>query len=154
MLFRSQIPSHDCLAAASSTVSFNTCLLFFFFIYPPVIRSSYLFPFISLRPRAPPPLSLSQESEGQGCPFCRCEIKGTEPIVVDPFHPKAGGSSGASFAGFQMQYGAECAGAVSPGNDEEDDDRLEDPHLIMSRLACAKVRDPGDRKSTRLNSSH
>lgn len=33
-----------------------------------------------------------QESEGQGCPFCRCEIKGTEPIVVDPFDPRGSGS--------------------------------------------------------------
>lgn len=73
-----------------------------------------------------------QESEGQGCPFCRCEIKGTEPIVVDPFHPKA---SGASFAGFQGSSRAEAA-----GNDEEEDDRLEDQHLVMSRLACSKVR--------------
>lgn len=28
------------------------------------------------------------DSEGQGCPFCRAEIKGTEQIVVDPFDPK------------------------------------------------------------------
>lgn len=74
---------------------------------------------------------MRQESEGQGCPFCRCEIKGTEPIVVDPFHPKA---SGASFAGFQGSSRAEAA-----ANDEEEDDRLED-HLVMSRLACTKVR--------------
>lgn len=76
-------------------------------------------------------LYVYQESEGQGCPFCRCEIKGTEPIVVDPFHPKA---SGASFAGFQGSSRAEAA-----GNDEEEDDRLEE-HLVMSRLACSKVR--------------
>lgn len=76
-------------------------------------------------------LCVYQESEGQGCPFCRCEIKGTEPIVVDPFHPKA---SGASFAGFQGSSRAEAA-----GNDEEEDDRLEE-HLVMSRLACSKVR--------------
>uniref|UniRef100_A0A8C2WGM1 E3 ubiquitin-protein ligase CBL n=1 Tax=Cyclopterus lumpus TaxID=8103 RepID=A0A8C2WGM1_CYCLU len=79
-------------------------------------------------------LTAWQESEGQGCPFCRCEIKGTEPIVVDPFHPKASG--GASFAGFQGSSRAEAA-----GNDEEDDDRLED-HLVMSRLACTKVERP------------
>lgn len=72
-----------------------------------------------------------QESEGQGCPFCRCEIKGTEPIVVDPFHPKA---NGASFAGFQASGRAEAV-----GNDEEEDDRLEDQQLMMSRLACSKV---------------
>lgn len=29
-----------------------------------------------------------QDSEGQGCPFCRCEIKGTESVVVDPFDPR------------------------------------------------------------------
>lgn len=27
-----------------------------------------------------------QDSDGQGCPFCRCEIKGTEQVVVDPFN--------------------------------------------------------------------
>lgn len=35
---------------------------------------------------------LSQESDGQGCPFCRCEIKGTEPIIVDPFDPRNEGN--------------------------------------------------------------
>ncbi|XP_043996269.1 E3 ubiquitin-protein ligase CBL-like isoform X2 [Gambusia affinis] len=80
-------------------------------------------------------LTAWQESEGQGCPFCRCEIKGTEPIVVDPFHPKA---SGASFAGFQSSSRAEAA-----ANDEEEDDRLEEQHLVMSRLACSsKVERP------------
>ncbi|CAB1448204.1 unnamed protein product [Pleuronectes platessa] len=79
-------------------------------------------------------LTAWQESEGQGCPFCRCEIKGTEPIVVDPFHPKLGG---ASFAGFQVTSRAEAA-----GNDDEEDDRLEDQHLVMSRLACTKVERP------------
>ncbi|KAG0722204.1 E3 ubiquitin-protein ligase CBL-B [Chionoecetes opilio] len=34
-----------------------------------------------------PCLTLWQDSEGQGCPFCRAEIKGTETIVVDPFDP-------------------------------------------------------------------
>lgn len=33
-----------------------------------------------------------QESDGQGCPFCRCEIKGTEPIIVDPFDPRNDGT--------------------------------------------------------------
>ncbi|XP_061596362.1 E3 ubiquitin-protein ligase CBL-like isoform X2 [Cololabis saira] len=79
-------------------------------------------------------LTAWQESEGQGCPFCRCEIKGTEPIVVDPFHPKAGG---ASFAGFQASSRAEAA-----ANEDEEDDRLEDQHLVMSRLACRKVERP------------
>eukprot|EP00066_Takifugu_rubripes_P020285 XP_011609551.1 PREDICTED: E3 ubiquitin-protein ligase CBL-like [Takifugu rubripes] len=79
-------------------------------------------------------LTAWQESEGQGCPFCRCEIKGTEPIVVDPFHPKA---NGASFVGFQASGRAEAV-----GNDEEEDERLEDQQLMMSRLACSKVERP------------
>ncbi|XP_015235913.1 PREDICTED: E3 ubiquitin-protein ligase CBL [Cyprinodon variegatus] len=82
-------------------------------------------------------LTAWQESEGQGtgCPFCRCEIKGTEPIVVDPFDPKdnSGGSS-------RGTMGAE--GAPSPSYDDDDDDRLEDPHLVMSKLACTKVERP------------
>lgn len=82
-------------------------------------------------------LTAWQESEGQGtgCPFCRCEIKGTEQIVVDPFDPKdnSGGSSRASM-------GAE--GAPSPSYDDDDDDRLEDPHLVMSKLAGSKVERP------------
>lgn len=51
--------------------------------------------------------------------------------MVDPFHPKA---NGASFAGFQASGRAEAV-----GNDEEEDDRLEDQQLMMSRLACSKV---------------
>ncbi|XP_019636734.1 PREDICTED: E3 ubiquitin-protein ligase CBL-B-B-like isoform X2 [Branchiostoma belcheri] len=35
-----------------------------------------------------PCLTSWQDSDGQGCPFCRAEIKGTEPVVVDPFDPK------------------------------------------------------------------
>lgn len=29
-----------------------------------------------------------QETNGQGCPYCRAEIKGTEQIIVDPFDSK------------------------------------------------------------------
>ncbi|RXG72200.1 E3 ubiquitin-protein ligase CBL [Armadillidium vulgare] len=34
-----------------------------------------------------PCLTLWQDSDGQSCPFCRAEIKGTEQIIVDPFDP-------------------------------------------------------------------
>ncbi|MGH0170583.1 UNVERIFIED_CONTAM: hypothetical protein FKN15_059475 [Acipenser sinensis] len=80
-------------------------------------------------------LTAWQESEGQGCPFCRCEIKGTEPIVVDPFNPKD--NSGGSFS--RAWFGAE--GTPSPNYDDDDDDRLEDPLFMMSKLACSKVWD-------------
>uniref|UniRef100_A0A8C7HHM6 E3 ubiquitin-protein ligase CBL n=1 Tax=Oncorhynchus kisutch TaxID=8019 RepID=A0A8C7HHM6_ONCKI len=83
-------------------------------------------------------LTAWQESEGQGCPFCRCEIKGTEPIVVDPFDPKD--PIGGSYGSCRGIFGAE--GAPSPSYDDDDDDRLEDPHLMMSKLACSKVERP------------
>ncbi|XP_033832400.1 E3 ubiquitin-protein ligase CBL [Periophthalmus magnuspinnatus] len=93
-------------------------------------------------------LTAWQESEGQGtgCPFCRCEIKGTEPIVVDPFDPKD--NSGGCGRG---TYGAE--GAPSPSYDDDDDDRLEDPHLMMSKLACSKVERPPSPMSVAPQSS-
>ncbi|XP_033641327.1 E3 ubiquitin-protein ligase CBL-B-like isoform X3 [Asterias rubens] len=31
-------------------------------------------------------MNANKDSDGQGCPFCRCEIKGTEIIVIDPFN--------------------------------------------------------------------
>ncbi|KAH9414871.1 hypothetical protein DERP_012461 [Dermatophagoides pteronyssinus] len=37
-----------------------------------------------------PCLNAWQDTEGQGCPFCRAEIKGTEQVVVDPFDPRGG----------------------------------------------------------------
>lgn len=74
-----------------------------------------------------------QESEGQGCPFCRCEIKGTEPIVVDPFDPRGGG-------GLSRQ-GAE--GTPSPNYDDDDDDKADDSLFMMKELAGTKVRSLG-----------
>lgn len=52
--------------------------------------------------------------------------------MVDPFHPKA---SGTSFGGFQGSSRAEAA-----ANEEDEDERLEDQNLVMSRLASSKVR--------------
>ncbi|KAL0174422.1 hypothetical protein M9458_030390, partial [Cirrhinus mrigala] len=75
------------------------------------------------------------ESEGQGCPFCRCEIKGTEPIVVDPFDPKDP-NSGGSYGGCRSAFGAE--GAPSPSYDDDDDDRLEDSPFMISKLVGSK----------------
>ncbi|XP_063293182.1 E3 ubiquitin-protein ligase CBL [Pelobates fuscus] len=72
-----------------------------------------------------------QESEGQGCPFCRCEIKGTEPIVVDPFDPRGGGMA---------EMLRHCLdGAPSPCYEDDDDDCSNDS-LFM--LAGAKVERP------------
>ncbi|XP_069080943.1 E3 ubiquitin-protein ligase CBL isoform X3 [Pleurodeles waltl] len=75
-----------------------------------------------------------QESEGQGCPFCRCEIKGTEPIVVDPFDPRGGGMAAL------LRHCAE--GAHSPSYDDDDDDRVDDSLFLMKELAGSKVERP------------
>ncbi|XP_059812950.1 E3 ubiquitin-protein ligase CBL [Hypanus sabinus] len=76
-------------------------------------------------------LTAWQESEGQGCPFCRCEIKGTEPIVVDPFDPKDGPG--------QTRLGMETM--LSPNFEDEDDDRS-DELFMMNKLANAKIERP------------
>ncbi|KAF4519507.1 hypothetical protein B566_EDAN010692 [Ephemera danica] len=68
-----------------------------------------------------PCLTSWQDSEGQGCPFCRAEIKGTEQIVVDPFDPK-------------RQHRAS-----STGNLVELDDDDEDHHMFVATLPRDKV---------------
>lgn len=39
------------------------------------------------------------DSEGNGCPFCRAEIKGTEQIIVDPFNPRSNWNDSANGSG-------------------------------------------------------
>lgn len=73
-----------------------------------------------------------QESDGQGCPFCRCEIKGTEPIIVDPFDP------------LNPRDRTKCIFLdhfMSPMMDLDDDDDR-DESLVMNGLAC--IRKVGD----------
>ncbi|KAL4608719.1 E3 ubiquitin-protein ligase CBL-B isoform X2 [Arapaima gigas] len=72
-------------------------------------------------------LSSWQESDGQGCPFCRCEIKGTEPIIVDPFDPRNDGAK----CIFVDQFS-------SPMLDLDEDDDREEPLLgLVSMRKCA-----------------
>ncbi|OPJ66719.1 E3 ubiquitin-protein ligase CBL-B isoform B [Patagioenas fasciata monilis] len=72
-------------------------------------------------------LTAWQESDGQGCPFCRCEIKGTEPIIVDPFDPRDENSRCCSIIdSFGM-----------PMLDLDDDDDREES-LMMNRLASVR----------------
>ncbi|XP_072514349.1 E3 ubiquitin-protein ligase CBL-B [Salminus brasiliensis] len=68
-------------------------------------------------------LTAWQESDGQGCPFCRCEIKGTERIIVDPFDPRNEGAK----CFFLEQFN-------SPMLDLDDDDDRDDS-LVMNGLA-------------------
>ncbi|KAE8625167.1 hypothetical protein XENTR_v10006180 [Xenopus tropicalis] len=67
-----------------------------------------------------------QESDGQGCPFCRCEIKGTEPIVVDPFDPRD-----------ENRCCSFNDSLCTPMLDFDDDD-LREECLIMNRLASLR----------------
>ncbi|ETE69765.1 E3 ubiquitin-protein ligase CBL-B, partial [Ophiophagus hannah] len=72
-------------------------------------------------------LTAWQESDGQGCPFCRCEIKGTEPIIVDPFDPR--------------DENIRCCSILDsfgiPMLDFDDDDDREES-LMMNRLASVR----------------
>ncbi|XP_037381514.1 E3 ubiquitin-protein ligase CBL-B isoform X4 [Talpa occidentalis] len=84
-------------------------------------------------------LTAWQESDGQGCPFCRCEIKGTEPIIVDPFDPR--------------DEGSRCCSIIDPFGipmlDLDDDDDREES-LMMNRLA--NVRKCTDRQNSPVTS--
>ncbi|XP_025154367.1 E3 ubiquitin-protein ligase CBL-B isoform X2 [Harpegnathos saltator] len=60
-----------------------------------------------------PCLTAWQDSEGQGCPFCRAEIKGTEQIVVDPFDPRRTHRPGA--------HSASASNASTPTRDLDPD---------------------------------
>uniref|UniRef100_A0A4W4F4Z8 E3 ubiquitin-protein ligase CBL n=1 Tax=Electrophorus electricus TaxID=8005 RepID=A0A4W4F4Z8_ELEEL len=71
-------------------------------------------------------LTAWQESDGQGCPFCRCEIKGTEPIIVDPFDPRNEGAK----CFFLEQFS-------SPMLDVDDEDDRDDA-LVMNGLASIR----------------
>ncbi|TKS83853.1 E3 ubiquitin-protein ligase CBL-B [Collichthys lucidus] len=68
-------------------------------------------------------LTAWQESDGQGCPFCRCEIKGTEPIIVDPFDPRNEGNK----CFFLDQHSCPML--------ELDDDEDREDCLVMNGLA-------------------
>ncbi|KAG8042028.1 hypothetical protein G9C98_000019 [Cotesia typhae] len=78
------------------------------------------------------------DSEGQGCPFCRAEIKGTEQIVVDPFDPRRTHRPGAQSASVSNAStptrdldpdtediielcNGNCGGLICDDSDEEED---------------------------------
>lgn len=69
-------------------------------------------------------LSGWQKSAGHTCPYCRCDIKGTESITVEPFLP-------------------DCASAEEEeGRDETEDEDHEDIELVvkeMSALKCSSL---------------
>ncbi|KAJ8287701.1 hypothetical protein COCON_G00003600 [Conger conger] len=64
-----------------------------------------------------------QKSDGHTCPYCRCDIRGTEPIVIEPF---------------MLARKSEVLDEDAEHEEEEDDD-LEDVQLLMKELASAKM---------------
>uniref|UniRef100_A0A671TPD1 E3 ubiquitin-protein ligase CBL n=1 Tax=Sparus aurata TaxID=8175 RepID=A0A671TPD1_SPAAU len=76
-------------------------------------------------------LTAWQESDGQGCPFCRCEIKGTEQIIVDPFDPRNEGSK----CFLLNQHSCPLL--------ELDDEEDREDCLVMSGLANIRKSSPG-----------
>ncbi|TRY84520.1 hypothetical protein DNTS_001283 [Danionella cerebrum] len=58
-----------------------------------------------------------QKSDGHTCPYCRCDIRGTESILIEPYLPNS----------------------RAEGNEEEDDEEdHEDIELVMKMLASMK----------------
>jgi len=62
-----------------------------------------------------------QKSDGHTCPYCRCDIRGTESILIEPYLPVRD---------------------RRPEENEEDDEDEEEDHedveLVMKKLACMK----------------
>ncbi|XP_056592658.1 E3 ubiquitin-protein ligase CBL-B [Triplophysa dalaica] len=98
-----------------------------------------------------------QDSDGQGCPFCRCEIKGTEPIIVDPFDPRNEGAKC-----FLMDHFS-CP-MLDLDDDDDRDDSLVIDHIkksmeiqnspIMSPTSspiCERRKTTADHMGTHLN---
>lgn len=78
---------------------------------------------------------LTQDSDGQGCPFCRAEIKGTEQVVVDPFDPR----------GHSRVTTNSNNNRNSPGNsipDDEDDTFEVRKREVLDYLAGWLILDP------------
>uniref|UniRef100_A0A1B0CUJ7 E3 ubiquitin-protein ligase CBL n=1 Tax=Lutzomyia longipalpis TaxID=7200 RepID=A0A1B0CUJ7_LUTLO len=61
------------------------------------------------------------DSEGQGCPFCRAEIKGTEQIVVDAFDPR-------------KQHNRNSANGKQQNIDDDDTENDTDGELIVDGM--------------------
>ncbi|KAK5891916.1 hypothetical protein CesoFtcFv8_012345 [Champsocephalus esox] len=63
-----------------------------------------------------------QKSAGQTCPYCRCDIRGTESILVEPFLPGSG------------QWGEED----QEDQEEEEEEDHEDIELVLKEMAALK----------------
>ncbi|XP_051574651.1 E3 ubiquitin-protein ligase CBL-like isoform X2 [Myxocyprinus asiaticus] len=62
-----------------------------------------------------------QKSDGHTCPYCRCDIRGTESILIEPFQPAR-----------------DSRESRREEEEEEEEDDHEDVELVMKQLACMK----------------
>ncbi|XP_066575429.1 E3 ubiquitin-protein ligase CBL-C [Amia ocellicauda] len=74
-----------------------------------------------------PCLHAWQKSDGHSCPFCRCEIRGTEQITIDPYEPPPPHRQGAREEGKEDE------------DEDEDEEDLEDVELVMQKVALMKA---------------
>lgn len=67
----------------------------------------------------------TQKSDAHTCPYCRCEIKGTESILIEPYR----------------MTGGNTFGRREDDEEEEDDDDEdhEDVELVLKKLAAMKT---------------
>lgn len=73
------------------------------------------------------PLSLhTQKSDAHTCPYCRCDIKGTESILIEPYRSKGDTT-------FKRREEDE-----EEDDDDDDDEDHEDVELVMKKLAAMK----------------
>lgn len=90
-----------------------------------VLVSCALDKWVNLRLESCVTPSNMQKSDGHTCPYCRCDIRGTESILIEPYLPararRAGGNE-----------------EEDEDEDEDDEDDHEDVELVMKKLACMK----------------
>lgn len=64
-----------------------------------------------------------QKSDGHTCPYCRCDIRGTESILIEPYLPARDRRAG---------------GEEEEEEDEDEEEDHEDVELVMKKLASMK----------------
>lgn len=64
-----------------------------------------------------------QKSDGHTCPYCRCDIRGTESILIEPYLPVRD---------------RRPEGNEEDDEDEDEEEDHEDVELVMKKLACMK----------------
>ncbi|GAA6074339.1 E3 ubiquitin-protein ligase CBL-C isoform X1, partial [Tachysurus ichikawai] len=70
-----------------------------------------------------------QKSDAHTCPYCRCDIKGTESILIEPYR---------STRDTTLQKRHDEEEEEEDDDDDDDDEDHEDVELVMKKLAAMK----------------